>query len=165
MSMQITKDGIFNMRLDSEILSIGLRKNKSNKVNSPGMVECSGVIGIEGVLQKLTPLIRTLRITTSFPYPQLFVESDVVILCTASNIYEYINEALVLKLTTTSGSTWSLISVGEFIYMSNGAVAVIRDPISKEFSISTQPTAMCICNYNGQVIIGAPNAGYNLGDI
>ena len=42
--------------------------------------------------------------------------------------------------------------------MSNGKVAVIRDAGSYVYATSTiQPTATAICNYNGQVIIGAPD--------
>ena len=103
--------------------------------------------------------------SSNFPFPQLFIDSKVILLCTADTIYEYVNGELEIRFSTDAGSKWSFISVGNFIYMSNGRVVIIRDPDTLEFYQSNDyPTATCICNYNGQVIIGAPNAGYYLGD-
>jgi hypothetical protein len=165
MNMQTTRDGIFDLQISSEDLAIGLRRTKSNKLDSPGMVECQGVIGQEGILQKIKELVRSFSITSNFPFPQLFIDSKVILLCTADTIYEYVNGELSIKFSTSAGSKWGFISVGNFIYMSNGRVVIIRDPDTLEFYQSTDyPTATCICNYNGQVIIGAPNAGYYLGD-
>ena len=167
MNMQITRDGIFDLQISVEDLSIGLRRTKSNKLNNPGLVECQGVIGKEGVLQRIKELVRSFSITSNFPFPQLFIDSRVILLCTRNTIYEYVNGELYIKFYTDidAGSRWDFTSVGNFIYMSNGRIVIIRDPDTLEFYQSTDyPTATSICNYNGQVIIGAPNAGYYLGD-
>ncbi|MCK4525976.1 hypothetical protein KAW18_01290 [candidate division WOR-3 bacterium] len=63
---------------------------------------------------------------------------------------------MVEKLTVTAGSTWTAVDFFDYVYMSNGAVAVIRNAGSKTYSITTdQPKAMAICNFQGQVLIGA----------
>jgi len=166
MPIELTKDGIFSMPIKPEVLSKGLRRSKSNYLNSDGLIYCAGAVGREGVLQRLDELVKTFDLTSTFPYPQIFIEPYIILVCTATHIYEYDGSNLILKISTAVvGSTWSLITVEDFVYMSNGSITVVRDPISNIFSItSDHPTAMAICNYNGQIIIGAPNAGYNLGD-
>jgi len=58
-----------------------------------------------------------------------------------------------------AGQTWAAVDFYDYIYMSNGAVAVVRDPNTGTFSTTTdQPTAVAICNYNGQVMIGSPGS-------
>ncbi len=163
--MNVLKNGFFSLPISSDKISKGLRAEKNNPVNKHSMIVCSGVIGKDGVLERIQEQLRAFSVETEFPYPQIFVETNLVIVCTRDSIYEFTNNDLELRLTTTVGSPWSLISVHDFVYMSNGIVSVVRDPESKVFELSeTLPTAMAICNYNGQVIIGAPNAGYNLGD-
>jgi len=40
--------------------------------------------------------------------------------------------------------------------MSNGNVAVLRNPESNVYAITTdQPKAMALCNFNGQILAGA----------
>jgi len=159
--MEVLRNGKFSLPISSTSLSKGLRKSKVNLVNNHSLLTCSGMFGKEGVLQRIPAMIRSFELTTSFPYPQVFVETNLVIVCTGTDIYEYINEALVLKLTVTEASTWSLVSFHDFVYISNGKVAVIRNPESDVYSITEDvPTAMAICNYKGQIIIGAPDAGY-----
>lgn len=163
--MRVLNNGFFSLPIVSNKLSKGLRKDSNNQINNHATVECSGVIGKEKVLERLHELTKSFDLTVTFPYPQLFIETNIIIVCTSTNIYEFEDDNLNLKLTTTAGSTWSLISVHDFVYMSNGIVAVVRNPESKVYSISDDiPTAMAICNFNGQVIVGAPDAGYNLGD-
>ena len=48
----------------------------------------------------------------------------------------------------------------DYIYMSNGTVAVTRDAGTKVYAATTAlPTAMAALNFNGQVLLGAPDAG------
>lgn len=150
----------FSITIDSSKLSKGLRPSKRMPRNSGYLVECKGAVGKDGVLQVLDELTRidTSVITDPFPYPQIFVFTNMIIVCGKTKIYEYVGGSLVEKLTVTAGSTWSIVDFYDYIYMSNGTVAVIRDAETKLYSITTnQPTAMAICNFNGQVLIGAPN--------
>lgn len=96
------------------------------------------------------------RITFAFPYPQIFVFDRMIIVCGETTIYEWVSSALVSKLTVTAGTTWRALQFSDFVYMSNGKVSVTRDPQTKAYSLSDQPVASALCNYGGQVIIGAP---------
>lgn len=99
--------------------------------------------------------------TFTFPYPQIFVFTNVIIICSATHIYEWVSGALVHKLTVATGSTWSAIDFFDYIYLSNGTVAVERDALDKTYATTTElPTAMAALNYHGQVILGSPDSGY-----
>lgn len=144
-------------------LSRGLRPSKRMPRNSKFLVECNGGIGRDGVLCALDEITRiaTTAITDGFPYPQIFVFTNVIIVCGETKIYEWVSDALVEKLTVSAGSTWSAVDFYDYVYLSNGQVAVVRDAMDKTYSTTTDlPTAMAACNFNGQVIVGAPDAGY-----
>ena len=150
----------FSITLDSSKLSKGLRPSKRMPRNSGYLVECKGAMGKDGVLQVMDQLTRmdTDIITDPHPYPQLFTFTNMIIVCGKTKIYEWVAGALVLKLTVTAGSTWSCVDFFDHVYMSNGTVAVIRDAAAKTYSVVTdQPTAQAICDFNGQVLIGAPD--------
>ena len=150
----------FSVTIDSGKLSKGLRPSKRLPRNSGYLVECKGCVGRDGVLQTLDELTRidTSVITDAYPYPQLFVFTNLIIVCSSTKIYEYVGGALVEKLSVTAGSLWTAVDFYDFIYMSNGSVAVIRDPGSKMYSVTAdQPRAMAMCNFHGQVLVGAPD--------
>lgn len=98
----------------------------------------------------------TASIEESFPFPQIFVFTKAIIVCGETKIYEWVNDALILKLTVTAGSKWNAVDFHEYVYLSNSKVAVERNALSKVYEISSLPTCMAACNFNGQVIIGAP---------
>ena len=150
----------FSITIDSPKLSRGLRPSKRMPRDSGYLVECSGCVGKDNVLQSLDELTRidTSVITDAFPYPQIFVFTNLILVCSSTKIYEYVAGVLVEKLSVTAGSLWTAVDFYDFIYMSNGSVAAIRDSGSKAYSIITgQPKAMAICNFNGQVLAGAPD--------
>ena len=158
--MTTLKDGTTSFSIKD--LSKGLRKTKENQKNK-SLIYCDGLIGKNGVLKTTDNLSRidTSVVEDNFPFPQLFVLDRFILVCGSSKIYEYENNTLTLKITVFPGSTWSLVNFGEFIYISNGRTVVVRDVESREYSETTDyPTAMTICNYNGQILIGAPDAGY-----
>ena len=150
----------FSITINSQQLSRGLRPSKRVPRNSQYLIECKGAVGRDGTLQVIDQLTRiaTTAITDAFPYPQIFVFTNVIIVCSQTKIYEWVSGALVLKLTVTAGSTWTAVDFFDYVYMSNGKVAVIRDATSKVYSTTTTlPTAASICNFQGQVLVGAPD--------
>ena len=153
----------FSFTIESKHLSRGLRPSKRMPRNSRFLVECEGAVGRDGALQSLDEITRmaTTEITDVFPYPQIFVFTNVIIVCSSTKIYEFVEGALVEKLEVATGSTWSAVDFRDYIYMSNGTVAVERDPLSKTYSTTTDlPTAMAAVNFNGQMIIGSPDSGF-----
>ena len=150
----------FSITIDSSKLSRGFRPSKRMPRNSGFLVECAGGVGRDGVLQCLDELtqLATDTITDSFPYPQLFLFTNFIIVCSQTKIYEYVSGALVPKLTVAAGSTWSAVDLYDHIYMSNGKIAVVRSVADKTYSETTElPIAMTICNFQGQVLIGGPD--------
>lgn len=150
----------FSITIDSPKLCRGLRPSKRMPRNSSYLVECSGAVGRDQVLQTFEELSRidTSAILDTFPFPQLFVFTNFIIVCSSTKIYELVGGILEEKLTVSGGSTWTVIESHEFVYMSNGTVAVLRDTGTKEYVITTaQPDAMALCNFNGQVLAGAPD--------
>lgn len=96
----------------------------------------------------------------AFPFPQLFVFTNVIIVCGQKKIYEWVAGALsAVKITASvAGSTWTALDFHDYIYLSNGQVVIERNPGDKTYSETTNlPTAMCACNFNGQVILGGPD--------
>ena len=153
----------FSFTIESKHLSRGLRPSKRMPRNSRFLVECKGAVGRDGTLQSLDEITRlaTTAITDAFPYPQIFVFTNVIIICSSTKIYEWISDALVEKLEVAAGSTWCALDFVEYIYLSNGTVAVERDALDKTYSETTDlPTAMAAVNFNGQVILGSPDSGY-----
>jgi hypothetical protein len=148
----------FTKKINTANLGRGLRPSKRMPRGSGFLIECSGAVGRDGVLQVMDELTRmaTNTITDPFPYPQIFVFTKMIIVFGQTKVYEWVNSALVEKLTVSAGHTWSAVDFHHFIYASNGEVSIIRDPVTKLWSLSDQPVASAICNYNGQVFIGAP---------
>ncbi|MCK4330881.1 hypothetical protein KAX02_13710 [candidate division WOR-3 bacterium] len=163
--MQTTRGGKFSFSIDADSLVRGLRPSKRVPRNSGYLIKSLGAVGKDGVLQVLDEITRlaTTAITDGFPYPQIFVFTNVIIICGETKIYEWIGGSLVLKLTVAAGSTWTAVDFFDYVYMSNEKVAVIRRSEDKIYTETTDlPTCMSACNFNGQVIIGAPNVGYAL---
>ena len=215
MRAEFSRDGSFSLMIDSVQLSKGLRPSKRSPRNSGYLVECSGAIGKDDVLQVIDQLtnINTTPsevigtdnlnytciaphtsaditkpitgadwatvwiqkgsagivwatgtaykdgINDGFPYPQLFVLTNMIIVCGQTGIFEWDGAKVVRKLTVTAGSTFSATDFSDYVYMSNGTVSVIRDAATKTYSITTAlPVAGAICNYNGQIIIGSPRS-------
>jgi len=158
--MHITRDGGFTFEIDSEDLSKGLRSSKHSPRNEKFLTECTGAIGYEKSLQTIEDmsdlLVDTSLIIDDFPYPQIFVFTRHIIVCGKTDIYELIGAALVHKLNVIACIRWSAVDFHEFIYLSNGRVSITRDASNGIYSLSDLPTASTICNFNGQVMLGAP---------
>lgn len=160
--MKILSNGYFSLPIATEELSRGLRPSKRLGRNNSYLISCIGAVGRDKVLQVMDELTRvdTSVITDSFPYPQIFILTNMILVCGSQDIYELVSGSLDLKLHLDNpGSTWSVVDFFDYVYMSNAKVAVVRDAESKVFALSDDlPIAMSICDFNGQVLIGAPNS-------
>ena len=148
----------FSEQIDTTKLVRGLRPSKRASRDTGYLIECKGAVGYRGALQGLDALTRlaTTAITDPFPYPQIFVFTNLIIVCGQTAIYEWVSGSLTLRLgSLTAGSPWTAVDLYDFIYMSNGKVAVTRDPGSKVFATSaTLPVAQALVNVGGQVMAG-----------
>ncbi len=161
--MRIAKDGTFSISFSNEQLTAGLRKISANPKNSPFMVQLEGMIGRDGILQALTELDSdelTTAIADGFPFPQIFVLSNRILVCGQTQVYELTPGApptLALKVTVAAGNTWRLVDFVDYIFMSNGNAAVTRSASTGVYTditgLGTLPTFTAICNYNEQVFL------------
>lgn len=161
--METLRNGEFMLTIDAEALARGLRPSIRTPRNKEYLIECKGAVGLDNVLQVLDDLesnrLDTSIIVDGFPYPQIFVFTNLIIVCGETNIYEWTGGALVLRLgPVAAGSLWTAADFKESVYMSNGRVAVIRNPLTGNFIPSTTlPIATAICDFNNQVFTGSPD--------
>jgi len=154
----IPKGDNFKLIISSEDLVRGIRTTKRSPRNSGYLTHSHGAVGRDGVLQTLDQMnaLDLSLITDDFPFPQIFVFPHMTIVCGKTKIYEWVVNTLVLKLTVEAGAIWDGEALGEYVYLSNGKVSVVRDPNDYTYALSDLPCASTICNFNGQIIIGAP---------
>ena len=160
MEISVAQGGKFTFTIKAKELSQGLRPSKRNPRDKDFLITCVGAVGRDGVLQITDNLIRmaTSVITDSFPFPQIFVFTNMIIVCGLKKIYEWNGASLDLKYTAAvAGGLWNAVDFYDYVYMSNGNISVVRDAGSYVYAISTQPHATAMCNFNGQVILGAPD--------
>jgi hypothetical protein len=142
-----------------EHLAKGLAPN-SNPRNNPMLTESIGAVPYEKTLQALDVFsaIDTSSLTCSWPYPQLFVFSEVIIVCNNEDIYEYIvGTGLVHRCgPVTPGVPWVAEDFKTYIYLTNGHVAVTWKEGVWALD-TTVPFGSAICNYAGQALLGGPN--------
>jgi len=155
--MEVMKNGKFSITISSDELATGLRKVDSNQRNNFSMTVLSGMVGKDKALRSLTQMARidTDVITDNFPYPQLFILSNHILVCGRTKIYEYVGDSLSLKITVAMGLTWRVLDFVDYICLSNGVVTVVRDSQTGTYSeVTTLPTFGAACDFNGQVMLG-----------
>jgi len=158
--MEVLRNGRFMFQIAADELSRGIRPSKRVPLNERYLVESIGAVGLDGVLQVIDDLesnrIDTSVIIDPFPYPQIFILSALTLVCGKSQVYELEAGVLVLKITVDPGTLWSVVDFYNYIYMSNGVEAVIRSATDGDYTnITNLPKAEAMCNFNGQVLIGA----------
>jgi hypothetical protein len=161
---KILPNGIFTFHVPSEVMSKGLRPSSKNQRNSSLLIKSSGMVGIDGTLSVLEKMFMSdafkdaLIIKDDFPFPQLFRVDRVVVVCNRESIVEVgTGNVLTHKIDVASGGKWGISSSGRYAYLSNGVVAVVRDPYTGHYALSDDLfKTFAICNFNGQTIVGTP---------
>lgn len=164
--MEVDKSGRFIFEIGADELARGLRPSKRSPRNTKFLVTCQGAVGRDKVLQIIDDLNEALidtsvEITDGFPFPQIFVFTNVIIVCGETDIYELVG-TLQHKLAVAPGIEWSAVDFGDFIYMSNGEVAVTRSADDGTYALNTTtlPYVSGMVNFNGQVLVSAPNVEF-----
>lgn len=151
----------FTHTISADQLKRGLRTTLRSPRNTGFLVVAQSAVGRDGVIQAIEQMTRidTSAITDAFPFPQIFNLQNFILVCGHKKIYEYDGSNLTLKYTaTTAGGTWNVIDYFNYLYLSNGAEAVVRSAQTGAYAINTTlPKAIGMCNYNGQAIVGAPD--------
>jgi len=159
--METLRDGTFSFTIETKALALGMRPSKRSPRNMKFLVSCIGAVGLDGVLQviddlELNRVDTILSITDAFPYPQVFVMTNLILVCDRQNIYEWDGASLTnVYGPVAAGSLWCAVDFFDYIYMSNGQVALVRNPTSGVFATDANlPVCHAMCNFNGQVVTG-----------
>lgn len=158
----VTKGGKFTFTIEASELMKGIRPTSKLPRGNKFLYSSIGAIGKDGVLEALTATQLTIPfVTDAFPYPQVFNFINFVLICGKNNIFECAIDGSSVELKYTAmhiGAIWTAMDFYDYIYLSNGKIVVVRDPMSGVYSSTTDvPTASAVCNFNGQVFVGAPN--------
>ena len=154
-------DGVLGI-YTSEQLQRGLRPLAELPRNSNFLVQCDGAIGYHDSLQGITALTAmvTSAITDGFPYPQIFLLSNLILVCGKTKLYEWVNSTLVEKLTVSAGNPWSLVEFYDQLLLTNGVVTVERRPGDKVYAIRADlPVANALFNHGGQILAAGLTPG------
>lgn len=158
--MKVLGNGYFSDEWNSTDLSKGISSIESPIRNQKILVDCQGMIGKDGLLSSIPSLELSqyfsddLIIKGDFPFPQIFTTEKLIIICNRDSILEIHNDRVVKKFIAIPGSLWDIASFYDFVYLSNGMISVVRDPLRGNYDYTNAPICEAICNYNGQVICG-----------
>jgi hypothetical protein len=147
-------------------LVVGLRSSENNQRNGQALTLSTGMYPTQGSLQSLPAISRldtsTLDPLPVFPFPQIFELKDgTVMVCTSSEIYTYASNTFTQELGgLTPGHLWTVADFNGFLFMANGKQTVYRDGVTRVFSandIYGMSSCSGVCNFNGQLIVAAPD--------
>ena len=142
---------------------------KENIRNSLFLTESLGAFPYQGVLITSENFsanqIDASALACTFPFPQIFVLSEVILICTPTAIYEYPDLTTPKISGLTTGTLWSVADYKRFILLTNSQVVVKKDSGTGLYSIdTTRPAGTCIADFNGQMFLTSPNRAV-VGDI
>lgn len=146
-----------------EGLKKGLRPNLYVPRDSQWLVQAFGLIPEDDLLQTIPQLTDAINATgESYPYPQIFKLINFILVCGKRAIYEYDIDEDSLNLVfvaSSAGATWSYADLHDYILLTNGSVLIERDPVTgiyREPIDCGVPHCLCICDLNGQIVLGGP---------
>lgn len=174
--MPVARDGSFTFTIEGNDLAKGLRPSANAARDNKFLTECQGVIGRDGMSLASIPsfmwgpiLVSLLSAgTVSFPFPQVILTKQFVLVLTHNKIWEASSGAGAGALTLVYNSNasiiqentlWSVLDFDNYLFLTNGYRTVLRDPVSgKYYKVSDRPIAVCACDFNGQIFLGSPTA-------
>lgn len=151
-----------------EGLALGLRHNSYNAKNEQALIRSDNAFYENGVLRN-TDEITTIDLTTldcEFPFPQIFQLKRFSLICTPTDIYRLDGVTLTWVYSALEGSTWSIADFDTFLVLTNGRVLVTLDPVSgvwNEYFECSIPHCICVCDLNGQLLVGGPEVTLSAG--
>jgi len=141
----------------------GLRPYERAPRDSAFLIECKGGIGRAGTFMTLPPLDLTIPVTFTtggFPYPQIFVFIGHILIACQTEILEWDAPFAVSKISSLPiGSPWAAVEYNDYLYLSNGVVAVSRNTLDGTYQIDhSLLAAEALLDAHGQVMIGGISA-------
>ena len=151
-----------------EGLEVGLRHSDKNPKNVQALVRSDSVFYETGILRN-TDEISTMDLTAlgcTWPFPQIFDLKSFKLICTETEIYKLSGGSLTLVFTALEGSTWTMADFDTFLVFTNGRVLATLDPVSgiwSQYFDCAIPACLCVCNLNGQLLVGGPEVTISAG--
>ncbi len=153
--------------------SAGLRQYSDQPVNAPGLVECYNMVPRQGKLVPPPVISNPIvdpgglhwPITQDWPFPQLFVLSQYMFLCTRLGIY-VLSDTFVPTIEVgvdIRDTIWSCADYGPYVLFTNGGMVYVTDPTTGDlhpYGGTDIPVMGTVCDYKGQLVAGRP-AGYD----
>ena len=153
----------------NEGIKKGITPTEKNAYNNEGFLDMSGAFQNDGLIQSVEKpeWIELSSLDVEFPFPQVFELIGITLVCTPTRVYELLaDNSLDEKISTSEGGLWSVADYHLFIVLTNGRQIIIRDGQSGEWRVYDEceiPTGICVCNLNGQLIIGGPETQVSAG--
>jgi hypothetical protein len=101
-----------------------------------------------------------------WPFPQLCIGQDVMLLGTRTKVYEVSGTwTLIARATVTEYDTWHIADFGDYMLLTNGETVLARSPATGLLSAQTGSTSFplfrTVCNFKGQIIAGNIQGAWN----
>lgn len=146
-----------------EGLHKGLRPSARNNRNVQYLIQATGMFPEEGTLRSVPEITLLTGITAlgeTFPYPQIHVGQNHVVVFGESTIWEHQDGSFVQQLSgLTPGSIWTVADFNDYLLAANGEQIVKRDANTHAWSIvddDNLPVSYVVAAVNGQLIVGSP---------
>jgi hypothetical protein len=121
--------------------------------------------GLEQIGSIVTPFTDPLA-ALDWPFPQVFKGMDNTYLAARHYLYTVDSSWSLTQLTAwfSSATWWDFADFGTFVAFTNGSTRIIVDVASGTYHFATAaefPACKCLCNLNGQLVIGNTANGNN----
>ena len=153
----------------------GLRKNRENAVNEPGLIECLNLKPYSDGLRPITRLPNPFSLDfppqdMTFPFPQLFKGKEGMFLLDKEKIYSVDNAFDITELTTydasnlvselsfIAGDAWQFIDMQNAWIFFNGHSVVFKDNLTfwgeQRVKVVNNAGISTGCEFRGRLITG-----------
>lgn len=144
-----------------EGIQLGLRNSPKTSKRAEVLIKSDGFIPENNILRTLTLMDDFgAELDCDWPFPQMFTLQGITLVCTPTVIYDYNDGSLVeLFVADAAGTTWSVGDFWPYVIMTNGLYIVQRNPETGVWGASEScdiPFCVCLCEANGQIIMGGP---------
>lgn len=152
-----------------EGIKVGIAPSDNVPSNTGGFRIMQGAYTNDNVVQGLEDLeqVEFDNFVFSYPFPQIFELTSITLVCGSSTVYELLSDGtLEEKIRAFNGGTWTVADYNRFIVLTNGSSMIIRDGLTgmwKMYDGCEIPDGLCVCNLNGQLVIGGPETRVSAG--
>lgn len=147
----------------------GLRNDWRSPRNSPGLTQCLNArpspVGTLHYPGTFTSPIVDPRSSLDWPFPVVFRGTEKLYLCARHYLYSVDPTTFALTPLTawfSAAENWDFADFHNYVVFINGNLAILIDVTSGDYYFdATFPSAKCMLNFRGQIVLGNTSAGTN----